>query len=156
MIRIALLVLFLATTAHADGRDDAIRAPFATIEKAIRGGDEALFKSQWHAEGYDKNLVGGSGNTGASMFKQGARKKWFPRPDAAKATILADGAAAIVGCDIWSWEQNKAVDRVDALVVKTATGYVLLGAGEKRAQVDALAERWLKKQPLAPAKKSEK
>jgi hypothetical protein len=153
MIRTLLLLLFVVSTAHADGRDDAIHAPFATIEKAIRGSDEALFKSQWHAEGYAKNLVGGSGNTGASMFKQGARKKWFPRPDAAQATVLAEGAAAIVGCDIWSWEQNKAVDRVDALVVKTATGYVLLGAGEKRAEIDALAERWLKKQPLAPAGK---
>ena len=155
MIRIAFLFLFVfvATTARADGRDDAIHAPFATIEKALRGGDEALFRSQWHADGYAKNLVGGSGNTGASMFKQGARKKWFPRPDAAKATVLADGAAVIVGCEIWSREQNKVVDRVDALVVKTATGYVLLGAGEKRAQIDALAERWLKKQPLAPVEK---
>jgi len=27
------------------------------MEKGLRGGDEALFKAQWSAQGYDKNLI---------------------------------------------------------------------------------------------------
>lgn len=148
---IAILILLVSSVARADGRDAALLSPFTAMEKAIRGGDEKLFKAQWMAEGYDANLVGGSGNTGASMFKQGSRKKWFPRPDVSKATVLADGAAVIVPAEIFSWEKSKSVDRVDVLLVKTAAGYMVLGAGEKRAQIEALAERWQKKQPLAPA-----
>ena len=151
-----LCLLFLATFLVSDARADASKdalAPLANIEKALRSSDEALFKAQWHADGYAKNLVGGSGNTGESMFRQGARKKWFPRPDASKLEVLGKGEAAIVSCDIWSWEKEKAVDRVDVLLVKSKDGYVLLGAGEKRAEIDALAKRWLDKQPLAPAGK---
>jgi hypothetical protein len=132
-------------------KSPAVRTPFEAIEKALRAADEPAFKAQWHPDGYAKNLIGGSGNTGASMFRQGSRKKWFPKPDLAKATTLGNGDAVIVPCEIWSWERNQAVDAVDALVVKVKGTYVMLGAGEKRAQVDALAERWLKKQPLAPA-----
>jgi len=128
----------------------AARVPFDAIEKALKTADESAFKAQWHPEGYDKNLIGGSGNTGASMFRQGSHKKWFPRPDLAKMTTLASGDALIVPCEIWSWERNKAVDAVDALIVKIKGAYIVLGAGEKRAQVTALAERWIKHQPLAP------
>ena len=128
----------------------AVQATFDAMEKALRGSDEALFKAQWHPDGYVRNLIGGSGNTGESMYRQGSRKKWFPRPDLAKVTVLASGAAVIVTCDIWSWKQDKAVDRVDALLVKVKDAYVVLGTGEKRAEVDALSARWLDKKPLDP------
>jgi hypothetical protein len=152
-----LIGLFTLAVGRGDAVADdarqkaALKAPFDAIEKALRAADEALFKAQWYPEGYDKNLIGGSGNTGASMYRQGSRKKWFPRPDLAQATVLGNGEAAIVTCEIWSWEGNKAVDRVDMLVIKVKGAYLVLGGGEKRAQVDALASRWLNKQPLAPA-----
>jgi hypothetical protein len=150
-----LVMLFAVVSARGaatadDGKSPAARAPFDAIEKALKAADEPAFKAQWHPDGYEKNLIGGSGNTGASMFRQGSRKKWFPKPDLAKATTLANGDAVIVPCEIWSWERNTAVDAVDALVVKVKGTYLVLGAGEKRAQVDALAERWLKKKSLAP------
>jgi len=147
---ITLLSLFSVGNATADGPRSAAARPFDAIEKAIKAADEPAFKVQWHPDGYAKNLVGGSGNTGASMFRQGSHKKWFPKPDLTKATTLASGDAVIVPCEIWSWERNTAVDAVDVLLVKVKGAYVVLGAGENRAQVDALAERWLKKRPLPP------
>jgi len=139
-------------------RDMLLKANFDAMEKAIREGDDKLFKAQWHADGHAKNLVGGSGLTGESVYKQGARKKWFPKPDLSKAESLGDGAAIIVPCEIWGWEKEKSLDKVDILLVKvdvkveekTKSVFVVLGGGEKAEQVKALANRWLKKEPLEP------
>jgi hypothetical protein len=125
-------------------------ALFDHMKKAIQGKDEALFKAQWHPDGYEKNLTGGSGLAGSSVFSQGSRKGWILKPDLAKAESLGEGAASLVPCDIWQWEKGKAVDKVQILAVKTAQGWAVLGGGEKAEQVRALAERWLKKEPLPP------
>lgn len=125
-------------------------ALFENMKKGIEGKDEALFKAQWHAEGYAKNLVGASGLEGADVFSQGSRKKWYLKPDLAKAVALGEGAASIVPCDVWAWEKAKAVDQVHILAVKTEPGWRVLGGGEKAEEVRALAERWLKKEPLPP------
>jgi hypothetical protein len=151
-IRLALLVLVvaLAPRARADAPRDAMAAPFAAMEKALRAPDETLFKAQWHPEGYVRNLVGGSGLAGENVFRQGSRKQWYPKPDFAKATVRPDGALAIVPCKITSWKTNESVDAVDVVLVQVKGAYVVLGGGEKRSEVDALAQRWLDKKPLAP------
>lgn len=125
-------------------------AVFETLKKAIEGRDEALFKARWRAEGFEKNLVGGSGLAGADVYAQGVRKKWYLKPDLAKAVALGDGAASLVPCEVYAWEKAKAVDRVVVVVVKTDAGWAALGGGEKETEVRALAERWLKKEPLPP------
>lgn len=149
----------LAMSAESDQEDlartKAIAAPFEAMEKAIRETDVAAFKARWHAEGFEKNFVGGSGLAGKELFGQGSRKKWFMKPDLARATILEQGAAVIVPCEIWAWEKEKAVDKVDLLLIKEKDAYLVLGGGEKRPQVDALATRWLKKEPLDPPKEKE-
>jgi hypothetical protein len=150
LLGLSIGLLWNAAPAGAEPAPAGLKATFDAMEKGLRGSDEALFKAQWHAEGYDKNLIGGSGNTGARVYKQGTRKKWFLKPDLPGTTVLAKGEAVIVSCDIWSWEKDKAVDRVDALLVKVKGTYVMLGAGEKRAEVDALSARWLDKKPLDP------
>jgi hypothetical protein len=144
------LIAFLgaAMMQDHDAAQKALLAPFEAMEKAVKEKDEASFKARWHADGFEKNLVGGSGLAGKAVFSQGNRKKWFPKPDIAQAKILADGAAAILSCEIWAWEKGKAVDKVDFLLVKEKDGYIVLGGGEKRDQVEALASRWLKKEPL--------
>jgi hypothetical protein len=124
-------------------------AVFENMKKAIEGKDEALFKAQWHAEGFEKNLVGGSGLAGNEVFAQGSRKKWYLKPDLAKAVAVAE-TASIVPCDVWAWEKAKAVDQVHLLVVKPDAAWIVLGGGEKAEQVRALAARWLKKEPLPP------
>ena len=129
-----------------DAAQKALAAPFEAMEKAIRDTDEAAFKSRWHARGFEKNLVGGSGLAGKEVFEQGSRKKWFLKPGLAQARALGDGAAVIVPCEIWAWEKGRAVDKVDLLLVKANEAYVVLGGGEKRAEVEALASRWLKKE----------
>jgi hypothetical protein len=146
---------FFAAPQDDDARKKALTAVFESLEKAIKDKDEAAFKSKWHPEAYEKNLVGGSGIPGKGVFGQGSRKKWFPKPDLSKATVLGDGAAVIIPCDIWAWEKEKAVDKVDFLLVKEKDGYLVLGGGEKREQVDALASRFLKKEPLDPPKEKD-
>ena len=147
---IGLVVVALGSVAGAEPPADALAAPFAAMETALRDSDEPAFRAQWHGEGYVKNLVGGSGNTGESMFRQGSRKRWYPKPDLSQATVRPDGAVAIVRCKIWSWKNNAAVDAVDVVLVQANGTYVVLGAGEKRSEVDALAQRWVDKKPLAP------
>jgi hypothetical protein len=137
-------------TQDDEARKKALAAVFETMEKSIKDKDEAPFKARWHPEGFEKNLVGGSGLAGQEVYSQGSRKKWFMKPDLAQAKTLADGLAVIVPCDIWAWEKGRAVDKVDILVVKTNDAYIVLGGGEKRDQVEALASRWLKKEPLPP------
>jgi hypothetical protein len=156
----AVVLVLCAASSFADEQEAAKKAPFENMEKAIRGADEKLFKAQWHADGYEKNLVGGSGIAGAGVFKQGSRKKWYPKPDHAAAKAISEGAV-IVPCEIWSWEKEKSVDKVDMLLVRVENDekkkvWVVLGGGEKRAEVEALAARWEKKEPLAPPAKGEK
>ncbi|HEX7898740.1 MAG TPA: hypothetical protein VF950_13335 [Planctomycetota bacterium] len=124
-------------------------ALFENMKKAIETKEEALFKAQWHADGFEKNLVGGSGLAGKEVFGQGSRKKWYLKPDLAKAVAVAE-TASIVPCDVWAWEKAKAVDQVHILAVKDKDAWIVLGGGEKIEQVRALADRWLKKEPLPP------
>lgn len=131
-----------------EARQKALAAPFEALEKAIRDKDADAFKARWHALGFEKNLVGGSGLAGKEVFDQGSRKKWFLKPDLAKAKVLGDGAAVLVPCEVWAWEKGKAVDKVDLLLVQVKDGYVVLGGGEKRDEVEKLASRWLNKEPL--------
>ena len=127
-------------------------APFTAMEKALRDNDEAAFKARWRLDGFQTNLVGGSGLAGNEVFEQGSRKKWFLKPDLGTAAILENGAALIVPCEIWAWEKGRAVDKVHLLLVRENDGYLALGGGEKREQVEALAARFLKKAPLEPQK----
>jgi hypothetical protein len=136
----------------AAARPKAWQAVFDGLEKALKEKDEASFKARWQPDGFERNLVGGSGLTGQAVFGQGSRKKWFPKPDLAQAKVLGDGEAAIVPCGIWAWEKEKAVDKVAFLLVRGKDGWLVLGGGEKRALVEALASRWLKKEPLDPPK----
>jgi hypothetical protein len=145
----------LAAPQDDEARQKALQAPFDAMEKSIREMDETAFKSRWHAEGFEKNFVGGSGLAGKAVFGQGSRKKWFLKPDLTQAKILQEGAAVIVPCLVWGWEKEKAVDKVNILLIKEKDGYLVLGGGEKREQVDALASRWLKKEPLDPPKEKE-
>ncbi len=87
------------------------------------------------------------------MFAQGTRKKWFLKPDLENARVAAEGAVVIVVCQVWAWEKGKAVDKVELVLVKDKDGIVVLGGGEKRADVDGLVSRWIKKEPLEAPKK---
>lgn len=131
-------------------QDDPAAPVFDVLEKAVRGGEEAAFKARWHAEGYASNLVGRSGLAGREVFEQGARKKWFLKPDLARTRVLGEGAARIVPCEVWAWERAKAVDKVDLLLVRDKDAWIVLGGGEKAKEVEALAARWLEKKPLPP------
>jgi len=149
------ILIFGATMTQDDARQKALTAAFDAMEKGLREKDEAPFKACWRADAYERNFVGGSGLTGKAVFGQGSRKKWFLKPELKDARVLEEGAAIIVPCQIWAWEKEKAVDKVDLLLIKEKDGYLVLGGGEKREQVDALAARFLKKEPLEPPKEKE-
>ncbi|HZE96765.1 MAG TPA: hypothetical protein VE981_07050 [Planctomycetota bacterium] len=146
-------VACFASPVQDETRTAALKAVFADLEKGIKENSADTFKARWHAEGYEKNLTGGSGIPGKGVFGQGSRKKWVLKPDLAGARILENGAVVIVACDIWAWEKEKAFDKVEMVVVKDKDAYVVLGGGEKREEVDALASRWIKKEPLEAPKK---
>lgn len=128
-----------------------INGVFDRMEQALRNKDENAFKAEWHPEGYGKNLVGGSGLSGSSVFRQGSREGWYMKADFSKLSKMED--VSIVPCGIWSWEKNKSMDEVTAAVVGHGGKLVVLGAGEDIEQVRALAKRFLSKAPLAPSKK---
>jgi len=124
-----------------DARLKALRTLFDAMEKGLLEKDEPAFRACWTPEGYATNLVGSSGLEGREVFDQGMSKKWFLKPDFTQAEILAEGAALIVPCQVWAWEKERAVDKVDLLLVRHQDGLRVLGGGEKRAEVKALATR---------------
>lgn len=121
---------------------------FADLENGIRKTDEELFKKHWRAEGYDKNLVGGSGMSGSSVYKQGSRKKWFLKPDYSKT--VRQGNVEIYQCEVYAWEQSKKVDEI-FLAVSTDDRKAL-GGGENFEEVKKLAERFNAGESLEPPK----
>ncbi|HYF01639.1 MAG TPA: hypothetical protein VEJ18_22145 [Planctomycetota bacterium] len=145
-----MLMLAACFGAVQEDRLKALQDVFDAMEKALRGGDEAAFKARWSPEGYEKNLAGKSGLAGKAVFAQGTRKKWFLKPGLAKTRTLGEGAAFIVPCEVWGWEKERAVDQVEILLVPEGGRLLVLGGGEKGAEVQALADRFLKKEPLAP------
>jgi hypothetical protein len=144
-----------ASPAQDDARQKALQAVFDDLEKGIRENDEPRFKGRWHADGYEKNLCGGSGLGGKEVFGQGSRKKWFLKPDLTRTTVAAEGGVVTVFCEVWAWEKGKAVDKVEMVLVKDKDAYIVLGGGEKRADVDGLVSRWIKKEPLEAPKKAD-
>ena len=70
--------------------------------------------------------------------------------DPAKFRSLGEGAAVVVPCEVWGWEKERAVDKVEILLVREGEGLLVLGGGEASKEVEALASRFLKKEPLAP------
>jgi hypothetical protein len=127
-----------------------IDAVFADMERAIRESDESLFKQHWHSEGYGTNLVGGSGLEGSRVYEQGARKKWYLKPEMDKVRTVE--GVTFVPCDIWAWENERSVDHVDVAIATVDGTPTILGAGEEPEQVDALARRFAKGEALAPPK----
>lgn len=151
-----LLILIMTTlTPQDDATAKDLAAIFQTMEKGIREKDEAAFKGPWRDDAWEKNLVGRSGLSGKEVLAQGTRKKWFLKPDLTRMLSLGEGAAVLVPCEVWNWEREKAVDKVDILLVKEKDAWKILGGGEKRAQVEALANRWLQKEPLEAPKEKE-
>ena len=119
---------------------------FADLENGIRNSNEELFKKHWTTDGYNKNLVGGSGMTGESVFRQGSRKKWFLKPDYSKT--VKQGKVEIYQCEIYAWEKSKAVDEIFLAV--SADDKKVLGGGENLDEVKNLADRFNAGEPLEP------
>lgn len=125
-----------------------LKSRFDAMREAIVARDEALFKAQWHEEGYEANLVGGSGIPGAGVFRQGSTERWVLEPDLKSARNLPQNPADvwIVTCALSSLESKRVLQEVWIVV---ADGKVL-GGGETRDEVQALGWRFSAKGPLAP------
>jgi hypothetical protein len=132
-----------------------MKKPFKAMKQALAKKDAKTFAKQWHPKGYAKNLVGGSGLAGRSVYRQGSRKGWYLEPDFSKLRGVPGrrGGPWIVPCKVWSPRRNRAVDMIWALMVYHAKRSVVLGGGEKLKEVEALGVRWVAKKPLAPPKK---
>jgi predicted outer membrane repeat protein len=88
-------------------------------------------------------LDGSGGLSGRQLFAQGSRKGWYLKPRL--ATAVDHVGAVIIPCDVWSDEQKRAVDEVYAAVVVENKQWLLLGAGEELAQVEAMVAHYLKR-----------
>lgn len=126
----------------------------------MKSGDFEAAEKLCDPRGYKDNLVGGSGNELESLFKQGHRKAWHLAADYDQTRKLRGTLGVILRTTVVDNESGKELDEVWVLLVKIedadkATHWLALGAGEELAQVDALAARYLAKQPLAPEKAPE-
>lgn len=157
-----VLCLGTAAPAFADRAPPPIERPkpvmptsaialFEALAQAFKSGDAKAAEALVDARGWSENLVGGSGQPFADSFREGAREKWFPRvihdgdvAEVSKAIIIVP--ADIVGAD------GRLLDRVDVLIVRDGDQWKVLGAGERRAEVLALANRYKNGEPLAPVK----
>ena len=151
-----LCLLMAAAPALASDPDTAgMKRLFDAQEAALRGADEPAYRAGWDPRGYADNLVGGSGIAGRRVFGQGTHKGWFFKPDLRRLIQAERGGPWIVSCDVWSWKKSRTVDHVWAVLLWHAESkaWRILGAGEKRAQVEALARRQKAGQPLAPPAK---
>ena len=113
------------------------------MENGIKSEDENLFKKHWNAEGYTNDLVG-EGLSGENFYKQGSRKKWFPKPDFGKKETI--GKVEIIKTKLYAWEKDRDVDEIYFAI---ADGKVL-GGGENPEKVKSLAERFNKGESLKP------
>ena len=120
---------------------------FDAMREAMVSSDEALFKAQWHAQGYEANLAGGSGLPGEGVFRQGSTERWVLEPDLKSAKNPSMNADVwVITCVVRSLAEGGPSGTVWILV---ADGKVL-GGGEVQDDVQALAYRWANKVPLAP------
>ncbi len=135
----------------------SMKRMYKKMKAAMGKKEEAAFKAQWHPRAYATNLVGGSGLPGKSVYRQGTRKGWYLKPQMAKLRGLPmrRGGPWIVPTLIWSDKKGKAVDMVYVLIVYKKK-WMILGGGERLAEVEALGKRWVDKKPLAPPKKKSK
>lgn len=168
---LVLLALFgsapLSTAAHADIRPPPLERPrppvpaevriwFSAASAIMRGDDVTRAAELCDARGYRDNLVGGSGNTLESIFRQGHDKGWHLALDFDDVRLLPGGKGAIAHALVRDNATRESLDALWVFLVPSPTAdgdgdrWVALGAGEKRAEVSALADRWRAGEPLAP------
>lgn len=146
---IGLTCLLSAACGYLDeGGLTGVNNVFADLENGIRKTDEDLFKKHWTAEGYNQNLVGKSGLSGARIYEQGSRKKWFLKPDYSKT--IKQGNVEIFFCEVYAWEKSKAVDEMYLAIADTNGNPKVLGGGEDLSEVRALADRFNAGNSLSP------
>jgi len=124
-------------------------------KNAMETGDLEHAAKLCDPRGFKDNLVGGSGNPVESLFTQGHRKGWHLVASYDDTRKLRGTLGVILRTTVVDNESGKTLDEVWVLLIKTTdaegtTGWLALGAGEKLAQVDALAARFLANKPLAP------
>lgn len=150
---LALTAIFaLTSVAWATQPDVAgIKEVLSKLEEAHRTQNKAAAQAAWHPEGWSTNLVGGSGLRGEAAFKQGSREGWYLKPNMDELTNIGrSGKAWFMPCDIWSIKKKQAMDQVVAVVAFHKDKWVVLGAGESRKEVEALAKRWDEGKALKP------
>lgn len=129
---------------------------FSAATSAMKLKDMTRAEALSDARGFRDNLVGGSGTTLESTFQQGAKKGWHLAPDFDDVRHLPGGRGVIAHAFVRDNASGESLDALWILLIPRAAdgagegGWVALGAGEKRAEVQALADRLLADQPLGP------
>lgn len=130
-----------------------VRIWISAATAAMKSGDLARAKELCDPRGFGDNLVGGSGGTLESIFTQGAKKGWHLALDFDDVKLLPGGRGAIAHTWVRDNATRKDLDALWILLIPSADDegpWLALGAGEKRVEVQALADRWRAGEPLAP------
>ena len=80
------------------------------------------------------------------MFRQAVKKGWDIRPTN-EVTKTGDTSMLIL-CDVVDSQSRRTLDQVYAAVTLSSDRWYVIGMGEQRDQVAALAERYLKGLPM--------
>lgn len=128
---------------------------FELAERAMKDKDRDDAEALCDPRGYDTNLIGGSGTTLASLFEQGGRKGWHLELLPFDVDTLAGKRALIVGAEVRDNDDGDKLDGLHILLIRSSArgagpGWRALGAGERKAEVEALAERYLGGKALPP------
>jgi len=132
-----------------------VRIWLSAATAAMKSGDLARAKVLCDPRGFGDNLVGSSGGTLESIFTQGAKKGWHLALDFDDVKLLPEGRGAIAHTFVRDNATRKDLDALWILLIPTDDEgrWVALGAGERRAEVQALADRWRAGDPLPPPTK---
>lgn len=124
---------------------DAIAVPFAKLTRAVAEAQVEAAEHAFTAEGWDDNIVGPSGLRGRRIFAQGKASGWSLVP--VDAPLMLSPELAVVPCEVRLIETSRPLEQVIAIVVRTSTGWRILGVGEREDQVKASAVAWMSAQP---------
>ncbi|NNE68643.1 MAG: hypothetical protein HKN33_18915 [Pyrinomonadaceae bacterium] len=128
-----LILSLMCCFAACNGSGGGVEGIFDDMQKALKNGDEDLFKQHWTENGYRNALVKKSGMSGSELFQEGSGEGWYPRPDLSKNRHV--GETLIVQAKIWSIEKNRSVDEVYFLLVKENGTWKVAGGGEDIEEV---------------------
>lgn len=121
----------------------SLQKTFKELKVALQKKQIKRFKKYWYSKGFEKNIVGPSGLSGTSVYRQGSRKVWHLKPVLRGIRWIKKEKIAILPCLIWSSRRKRAVDKIQVALIRMKTHWLVLGGGESFKEVKQLAKKYI-------------